>query len=92
MMKLRRGLWFVPLCLLLAVVPVFAQVNGAITGTVLDNTGAVVVGADVTVSYADKGIHRTTKTNSSGDYLVAGLGAGSYDVTISASGFEKYQA
>ena len=91
-MKSRRGLWFVQLCFLLAVVPVFAQVNGVITGTVLDNTGAVVVGAEVTVSYADKGIHRTTKTNSDGDYLVAGLGAGSYDVTITAPGFERYQA
>ena len=87
-----RRLWFAPLCFLLCVVPVLAQVNGVITGTVRDNSGAVIAGAGVTVSDADKGIHRTTQSNSDGDYLVAGLGAGKYDVTITAPGFEKYQA
>jgi hypothetical protein len=91
-MKSGRGSWFVPLFFLLGVVPALAQVNGVITGTVRDNTGAVVSGAEVTVSEADKGIHRSAKTNSDGEYLVAGLGAGNYDVTITAPGFEKYQA
>ncbi|MGP0020888.1 MAG: carboxypeptidase regulatory-like domain-containing protein [Candidatus Sulfotelmatobacter sp.] len=91
-MKLRRGLWFAYLGFLLSVVPVFAQVNGVITGTVRDHSGAVISGAEVTVSDADKGIHRTTPTNSDGDYLVGGLGASTYNVTVTASGFEKYQA
>jgi hypothetical protein len=91
-MKSGRGLWFVGLCCLLCVVPVLAQVNGVITGTVRDNTGAVVAGAEVTVSYADKGVHRTTLTNSDGDYLVAGLSAGAYDVTVTTPGFQRYEA
>jgi hypothetical protein len=74
------------------VLPAFAQVNGVITGTVRDNSGAVISGAEVTVSDADKGIRRTAQTNSEGDYLVGGLGASTYNVTVTASGFEKYQA
>ncbi|MFZ0760730.1 MAG: carboxypeptidase regulatory-like domain-containing protein [Candidatus Sulfotelmatobacter sp.] len=91
-MKSGRALWFVQLCFLMSVIPAFAQVNGVITGTVRDNTGAVIAGAAVSVSNADKGIQRTTTTNTDGAYLVAGLGAGNYDVTITAAGFEKYQA
>ncbi len=89
--RARRGFWFA-VWLLLAAAPVWAQVNGVITGTVRDHTGAAVVGAEVTVSDADKGIHRRTKTNSDGDYLVAGLGAGIYEVSMTAPGFAKYQA
>jgi hypothetical protein len=91
-MKSVRGFWLVQLCFLVGVVPVVAQVNGAITGTVRDNTGAVVSGAEVTASDADKGIRRTTKTNSDGDYLIGGLGADNYNVTVTAPGFEKYEA
>jgi hypothetical protein len=91
-MKLRRGLWCAQVCLLLGVVPAFAQVNGVITGTVRDNTSAVISGATVTVTDSEKGVLRTAQTNSDGDYLVAGLGAATYNVTITAPGFEKHEA
>ena len=81
---LGSTLWFAP--------ALQAQVSGSITGTVRDNTGAVVPSAHVTVGNADKGIQRTTTTNSDGDYLVAGLSAGTYDVTITAPGFAKFEA
>src|SRR5580693_320410 len=89
-MKLRRGLWCAQVCLLLGVVPVFSQVNGVITGTVRDNTSAVI--STVTVTDSEKGVLRTAQTNSDGDYRVAGLGAASYNVTVTAPGFEKHEA
>ena len=46
----------------------------------------------MTVSNDERGIHRSAVSNSSGDYLVQGLGEGTYTVTITAPGFEKYQA
>ena len=91
-MKSLRGFGLVQLCFLVGVVPVVAQVNGAITGTVRDNSGAVIAAAQVTVSDSDKGILHTAQTNSDGDYLVGGLGAGSYNVTVMAPGFKKYEA
>jgi Carboxypeptidase regulatory-like domain len=70
----------------------FAQSSGSITGTVLDNSGAVVAGADVLVSDPSTGFRRATASNSDGNYLVAGLGAGTYNVTISAPNFRKFEA
>ena len=91
-MKIRLVQFFVFLFVLILPLAALAQTSGQITGTVRDNTGAVVVGAQVTISNIAKGITRTTTTNASGDYLVAGLGANAYDVTVTAQGFQKYSA
>ncbi len=69
-----------------------AQNSGSITGTVRDSSGGVVAGADVTVTNVDKGTTFSAKTNSDGDYLVAGLVAGKYDVTVAEAGFKKYES
>jgi len=69
-----------------------AQNSGSITGTVRDATGALVPGAQVIVSDSTKGISLKTTTNSEGDYLVAGLPTGTFDLTIIASGFRKFEA
>lgn len=68
-----------------------AQDTGAITGTVRDNTGAVIQGADVKISGTAGGIERATTTNSDGDYLAAGLPGGTYNLTISAKGFKTFK-
>jgi hypothetical protein len=82
--------------LLLAVVifpiAVSAQDTGALTGTVRDSSGAVVPGATVKITSAAGGNDRTLTTNSDGDYLAAGLPGGSYDLTISATGFKTFKA
>ena len=83
---------FFALLLLVLFCPLLmAQDTGSITGTVTDASGAVVPNAQVTVSNPSRGVTRTTATNSSGDYLVAGLPAGTYNIVISAQGFKKYQ-
>jgi hypothetical protein len=71
---------------------VFAQDTSSITGTVTDASGAAVPNAEVAVANPEKGINRVTKTNDSGDYLVAGLPAGPVNVTVAAGGFKKFQA
>ncbi len=70
----------------------FAQVTGSITGTVRDASGAVVPNAKVSVSNKDRGIHRDTVSNGSGDYLVQGLGEGTYTVKVTAKGFQGFLA
>jgi hypothetical protein len=69
-----------------------AQDTGSITGTVTDQSGAAVAGAQVAVSSADHGIQRATTTNASGDYNESGLPGGTYDVVVTAAGFKKFQA
>lgn len=70
----------------------WAQDTGSIIGTVTDPSGAAVSGADVTVTSVEQGTSQTAKTNSSGEYLFAALRAGKYDISVSASGFKKYEA
>src|SRR5438270_8082986 len=69
-----------------------AQDTAQITGTVTDPSGAAVAGAQVTVTSSEHGITRTAPTNTSGDFLFAALPVGSYNMSVTASGFKKYQA
>jgi len=83
------------LCVLLVLIlgaAAWAQDTASITGTVTDPTGAAVPNASVTVSNSGQGINRTATTNGAGDYLFAALPIGSYDVTVAAQGFKKYEA
>ncbi len=76
------------LCLALAV-PSFSQTSstGALSGTVTDPSGAVIVGATVTAINAATGAERSATTDSAGVYKFSLLSPGSYRVKFSASGF-----
>jgi hypothetical protein len=66
----------------------FAQVDtGAIVGTVRDPSGAAVPKAAVTLVNGATGMRQTTLTNDSGDYQFTALPAGTYSVSVSATGF-----
>lgn len=67
----------------------YAQANAGITGTVTDSTGAVVVGANVTITNQGTGVASHATTSSSGTYSVTGLVPGIYSVAVEATGFKK---
>jgi len=66
--------------------------TGSITGTVKDSSGAAIAGATVVVASPERGINREMATNSTGDYNQSGLPQGTYDITVTAAGFKKFQA
>jgi carboxypeptidase family protein/TonB-dependent receptor-like protein len=68
------------------------QDTATLTGTVRDNSGAVIPGAVVAVKQMATGTVRQLATNSAGEYVAAALVPGQYDLTITASGFRTYQA
>jgi hypothetical protein len=70
----------------------YSQDTGSISGTVTDKSGAAVANADVVVSSIGANLTRNTTTNSDGAYAVPALPAGSYNLTVTAQGFQKYQA
>lgn len=85
----RSTWWLVCLCLLLICATSSAQVDqGAITGTVTDNTGAIVPNAQVTLSATDTGFTLQQKSNGSGSYTFSPVKIGNYTVTASAPGFQ----
>ncbi|HEX4227199.1 MAG TPA: carboxypeptidase regulatory-like domain-containing protein [Bryobacteraceae bacterium] len=73
-------------------VPVAAQEAGAqIQGVITDASGAGMPDVAVTVTNQDTGVARTTKSDSSGHYLVAPLPPGTYIVTADKTGWAKYE-
>ena len=91
-MKNHLRCWFTLMSILLCSMWAMGQDTASITGTVTDPTGAAVANAEVVVSNPDRGINRSTTTNASGDYLVAGLPVGTVNVSVAVTGFKKYAA
>ena len=78
--------------LLLAMVPwLFAQTGTSrIRGVVLDSSGAVTPGAEVTVLHEATGFTRSAVTNSYGQYSFEAMPLGLYTITVTLKGFKKF--
>jgi len=63
--------------------------RGTITGTVLDQGGAVIPGATVTATHSESGTTLQTVTTGTGNYSLPSLSAGVYDLTVEAVGFSR---
>ena len=85
----RTALGLLLCALLTAALPVYGQDTGYISGTVIDKSGAAVAGAEVTLTSTSGNLTRTTTTNGDGLYTIAGLPGGTYNVSVSAKGFQK---
>ncbi len=72
-----------------ALVPAQAQVSkGTFTGTVTDQTGAVIPGATITVTNEGTGVAVTAATSSDGLYTVPDLQPGLYTLKAESKGFK----
>jgi Carboxypeptidase regulatory-like domain len=73
-------------------IPAIAQSSrGAVTGTVEDAAGAVLIDADVTLLSPSTGVSSTIKTNKAGIYRFEAVLVGDYIVSASAPGFAKQE-
>jgi hypothetical protein len=67
--------------------------TGDILGTVSDQTGAVVTGANVTLKSVDKSVVvREVTTSQDGTYLFSRVDPGRYEIDVTASGFDHFVA
>jgi Carboxypeptidase regulatory-like domain/TonB dependent receptor len=64
--------------------------TGQIVGEVTDPTGAVIPGAKVTVREPATGMTRAADANSVGRYTVPLLSPGTYEVTVTLTGFRTF--
>jgi hypothetical protein len=67
-------------------------VQGVITGTVTDPTGAVVPNATVTITNADTNISQSTTTGNDGSYRFSLVPPGTYTVDVKAANFAEVRA
>ncbi len=68
---------------------VFAQTTGSLSGTVTDQTTAIVQGAAVTVKNNATNLTRTSVTNDEGRWNIQVLPVGIYTVTVEKQDFKK---
>src|ERR1700693_3077794 len=88
MRSLSKILLFVAVCLL-SLGNVFAQgTQGALTGTVLDPSGAAIPGAGIDVTNAATGGHWSVKSSSAGYYRLP-VPPGTYHIEAQMEGFKK---
>lgn len=64
--------------------------TATVSGVVRDASGAVVPGATVTITNESTHVSAATSTNSDGSFVMSGLTAGSYAVTVVKKGFQTY--
>ena len=94
--NLRGGLSALPKLVVVGIIGWITLGNGlvfgqsaALTGTVKDMSGAALTGASVTVKHVDTGLVRAVEADANGNYSVASLPVGQYEVTAEKMGFRK---
>ena len=86
---LRRIVLFAAILLLITAAGWSQDTRGTIVGRVTDPSGAVVPGAQVTVTNAAMGTKTALSTNADGIYLAPLLQPGVYDIEVTVAGFKK---
>ncbi|MCA1837230.1 MAG: carboxypeptidase-like regulatory domain-containing protein [Actinobacteria bacterium] len=66
-----------------------SQTTGRIAGTIKDQNGAAIVGAEVTVKSLATGEERKAMTDTEGNYSLSLLSPGAYRVKVAANGFNS---
>src|SRR5260370_14230237 len=88
--SVRLWLWVLVALALPLALP--AQDTGYISGTVTDKSGAAVAGAQVILTNVSGSLTRSTVTNTDGAYVLAALPGDTYNLVITAKGFQKFSA
>src|SRR6516225_9120831 len=86
-----RGAFFVCLLLIGCAWSAFAQTDrGTITGTVSDPTSAVIPGVSIVATNAETGAKYETVSTETGNFTLAQLPSGVYQLSAELPGFKRY--
>ena len=92
----RKIATFLTLAASFALFPQFVGVanaqftSGAVEGYVKDSSGAVIPGAEVTVTDENLGLERKITSNETGLFRIGELSAGAYEVSVTLEGFQTW--
>lgn len=91
MKRLGQWIYLVAVCLALTNVGFPQASSSSLRGTVTDPSGSALPGATVVVTSTELQITRTSTTGAVGDYGFPALPPGTYNLTVTATGFARYQ-
>ena len=81
-----------PISMLVTPAPMWAQTNtGVITGTVTDQSGAVIPNATVTITSQSTNAPLTFTTNAEGEFTSVPINPDTYSVVVTAQGFQAQE-
>src|SRR6059058_19575 len=90
---MKRSVFVVGIALLICACScanVWAQATAQITGTVKDQSGAVLPGVEITATQTETGVARTTVTNETGTFALPNLVTGPYKLEAALPGFRTF--
>ncbi len=89
---MKRNILVCLAAFLLAATSALAQTGTtSVRGTIIDKSGAAIVGATVTLDHNGQALHHQTKTSATGEYEFLGLPPGTYTITVEMAGFRKWE-
>src|SRR6188508_547209 len=83
------ALWPLLICIF-SCISLWAQATAQISGTVRDQSGAVLPGVEVTATQTDTGFSRGAISNETGSYVLPNLAIGPYKLEASLPGFRTF--
>src|SRR5712692_7084754 len=91
MKRFERWMSLVVVCVALSGVAFPQASSSSLRGTVTDPSGSAIPGATVVIDNAESKTTRTATTGDVGDYTFPVLPPGTYTLTVTATGFARYQ-
>ena len=89
MTRARKGTCWLFVFFLLCPVLMAQRTTGTLVGTVTDPTGAILPGAEITVTNVDTGVSRGAVSGDNGAYTLAALLPGLYRLQATLPGFKE---
>ncbi len=86
----QASLGFGLLLFLLSSPSVHAQYNSGVDGTVKDATGAILVGAEITLTNVNTGVQAEAVSNEAGHFRFTSIAPGTYRIQIQSPGFNSW--
>ena len=83
-------LYCLSLCILTPAMTWAQSTNAFLRGTISDPTGATVPGVVLTLTSHETGVSATFATSANGQYTFSDLVPGTYDLKVTAQGFQTY--
>src|SRR5579871_3085853 len=88
---MTMGVWKRGFCFCAIAVALWAQSDrGTITGTIVDPAGAIIANAVVEATNAATDVAYSGASSATGNYTLAQLPAGTYNLSVTVPGFKKY--